>query len=113
MAGTILYVEDEVIDSLETSQLLEEFGFSEVVTAHDLEQARAMVRQKRFSHALLDVNLGNGDRTFDLAEELSRMGVRVVFATGYGPPSLSQGLSGAGYVEKPLVEADLRDALSA
>jgi hypothetical protein len=42
--------------------------------------------------AILDVNL-NGQKTFPIAEALSRRGMPFVFATGYGAGGLSAPLS--------------------
>lgn len=102
----LLYVEDEVIISLETAETLREtFGF-EVTLAHTLDAAKRLVAQECFTHALLDVNLGRGETTTELAHKLSEEGATVVFCTGYSRGEFD-GITQYPVVEKPFRAEEL------
>jgi DNA-binding NtrC family response regulator len=102
----ILYVEDEVIISLETADALHDtFGF-DVTLAHTLDAARRHAAESTFTHALLDVNLGRGETTTELAETLAKTGTTVVFCTGYSRDDFGE-ITRYPVVEKPFRPQDL------
>ena len=110
---SVLYVEDEIIVAIEISEQLREIGFAEVRVAHTLRAARELVETSLPDVALLDVNLGNGERTTDLGLHLREQGVRVVFASGYNKSELSARLQGFAFLEKPIGRHDVEAALRA
>ncbi|SDY28344.1 response regulator [Citreimonas salinaria] len=102
----LLYVEDEVIISLETAETLREtFGF-DVTLAHTLDAAKRQMAKQHFTHALLDVNLGRGETTTELAQKLSEDGATVVFCTGYSRGEFD-GITHYPVVEKPFRAEEL------
>ncbi len=109
---TILYVEDEIIVAIETAQILSEFGFKDVRLAHNLRSAEFEINSGRIDVALLDVNLGNGERTIDLGIELARLGTAVVFVSGYNKSELSERIQGFDFLEKPIETDDLEALLT-
>ncbi|MDJ1015237.1 MAG: response regulator [Paracoccaceae bacterium] len=113
---SVLYVEDEIIVAIEISEQLREIGFREVRVAHTLRTANELVENALPDVALLDVNLGNGERTTDLGIALRENGVKVVFASSYNKTELSERLQSFAFLEKPIgrhdVEAALRSLLS-
>ena len=113
---SVLYVEDEIIVAIEIAEQLREIGFREVRVAHTLRAAKELVEYALPDVALLDVNLGNGERTTDLGLHLRDKGVKVVFASGYNKTELSERLQSFAFLEKPIgrhdVEAALRSLLS-
>ena len=83
----ILYLEDDAIINLSTTQVLEELG-CEVSAAVHLDDAWKIVRQQLPDAAVLDVHL-HGDRTsYELATWLDARGVPILFATGYDTPAM-------------------------
>jgi DNA-binding NarL/FixJ family response regulator len=50
---------------------------------HDLDSALEQVAGGGFDVAVIDINL-HGHQTYQIAEELQRIGVPFIFATGYG-----------------------------
>ena len=63
-----LCLDDEVLVSLDLGDTLREFGIGEVLTASTLESARALVADRRIDVAVLDINLGQGETSFEIAE---------------------------------------------
>ena len=105
----LLYVEDEIIVALDVEDgLTSELGF-DVTTVHNLSGARAALARKDFDFALLDLNLGNGERSTDLGLELARKGVHVVFASGYNRNEISE-IADFKLVEKPFRITDIAQA---
>lgn len=105
-----------MIVALDTEMTLEALGYR-VTTVHTLTGARAALARGDLDLALLDINLGQGERSLELGRLLIAQGVHVVFASGYNRADIAAELTGplarAGYVEKPLDERRLGLALSA
>lgn len=106
----ILYLEDEAIIALDTSDTLHDLGFAQIDLCHSLEMAEAALAAAMPDLALLDVNLSHGRTSLDLGRRLRAEGVPVVFATGYSADSLPLD-STAVVVEKPLTQSALEKAL--
>lgn len=105
----VLYVEDEVIVALDVADgLRDELGF-DVTIAHNLRTAASLAESLEFDFALLDVNLGNNERSYELGAALRNKGVRVVFASGYDRAAISD-LKGYVVVEKPFKLDEIRHA---
>jgi PAS domain S-box-containing protein len=80
----ILVVEDEALLALELEDTLSELGY-DVVTAGTLAEAVSLaVAEPNLSAAILDVNLGNDERSFPIVDLLQTRGVPYILATGYG-----------------------------
>ncbi len=106
----ILYLEDEAIIALDTSDTLRDMGFDAIDLCHSLEMAEAALNGGPPDLALLDVNLSHGRTSLDLGRRLREAGVPVVFATGYSAASLPLDDT-AVVVEKPLTPHALERAL--
>lgn len=109
----VLYVEDEVIVAVVTAGHLRSLGFAEVHVAHTLKRAGEIVDAGAVDIALLDVNLGRGERTTGLGRRLSDAGTQVVFISGYNRSELNAPFEGYEYLEKPVAFADLDSVLAA
>ena len=102
----VLIVEDESLVAMLLETMLEDMGCTVFGTAARIEDALEMIAgDSRPDAALLDVNV------YPVAEALDRMGVPLVFSTGYGQGGLAQGWEGRPTVQKPYTEAMIRDAL--
>src|SRR5690606_32255468 len=83
LAGrTILVAEDEFFVGIELAQTLEAAGADIVGPAWSLGEAERLAAESGIDMAVLDVNL-DGDYALDLAVELRKKGIRVVFATAH------------------------------
>lgn len=101
---SVLIVEDEVIINLDLAMTVETFGAREVVPAHNLEEARAALKDGTFDLAVLDLSLPDGD-AMPLAEKLRGDNVRIVFYSGDDDRTdILAEFPGAGYVMKPATE---------
>ena len=61
--------------------------------------------------AILDVNLGGGEKIYPVADALAVRGAPFIFATGYGPGGLDQRYRQTPVLAKPVGQAALRAAL--
>lgn len=108
---SIIYVEDEIIVAIEIAEQLRELGFRDVQMAHTLRAAQAIVEKQTPDIALLDVNLGNGERSTELGLELRDRGTKVIFASGYNKSELSDRLQTFEFLEKPVARQEIATAL--
>ena len=106
----ILYLEDEAIIAMETSHLLRDLGFQRILSAASLAGAEAALTEGMPDLALLDVSVGRGYSSLDLARKLLEAGVPVVLATGHTALDL-QADPRARVLEKPFSPDDLEAAL--
>lgn len=84
LAGqSVLVVEDQLIIALDLEMLLREQGAVEVHLCGSTEEAFRCLASDPPDVAVLDVNLGS-TTSFPVAQELQRLGVPFIFATGYG-----------------------------
>ena len=104
---TILYVEDDVIIASDIAEVLREIGFAHVLVAPDLGQANAFAKSHKIDFALLDVNLGHGERSMDLGGSLADAGARVAFVSGYAKAELDSFFLDFDFLEKPIAREDV------
>ena len=105
----VLYVEDEVIVALDVADgLSSELGY-DVKVAHNLTVANRLMEQHQFDYALLDMNLGHGERSTELGNRLAAAGTHVVFASGYNRNEIDE-IAYFQLIEKPFQLKDVRDA---
>lgn len=110
--GTALLVEDNYAIALDTEAMLNELGFSKVVTASNVERANRLLKRSDLQVAILDMHLGS-ETSFPVARELISRDIPVVFATGYGSDiSRPPGLESQPLVTKPVELATLAGALA-
>lgn len=79
----VLLVEDQLIVALDLEGMVQQLGYEPVGPASSLEEAAECVARGGFELAILDINL-NDRYVFPIAEELRRLSVPFLFATGYG-----------------------------
>lgn len=106
----ILYLEDEAIIAMETSQVLRDLGFLQISAAASLAGAEKALAEGMPDLALLDVSVGRGHSSLDLARKLLEAGVPVVLATGHTAHDLKADPR-AKVLEKPFSPDDLEAAL--
>jgi CRP-like cAMP-binding protein len=109
----ILLVEDDYLVAADLVQEMSSLGIKVVGPSPSLEAALEMVRSPlAIDGAVLDINLG-GTMVYPLADELDRLCMPFVFATGYDRQTLPLRHADRPFVQKPIHSADLTTALSA
>lgn len=98
---SILYLEDEPLISLDTSEFLSEMGFGNIVTVFKLHSAEMAVSETKFDFALLDINVDKGQTSFELGERLAKTGVPVMFASGNSNDADDLISRGYRFIDKP------------
>ena len=96
-----LCVEDEPLVLIEMSKVLSELGFGRTLTAHRLSLAFELIEATPVDFALLDYDLGYGERTTELGLALRDAGTPVLFASGYQRSDLDPRLADFPFIEKP------------
>jgi two-component sensor histidine kinase/two-component SAPR family response regulator len=107
---SILVVEDEPLIAMMTSRSLKELDAAVVgpfATATEASNALS----SRVDAALLDVNIG-GEYVYELAAELHRLGVPIIFVTGYHAGAIDDRFADAPVLTKPVERDDLAAALT-
>lgn len=112
--GSILLVEDSEIISLDTADMLLDFGFLEVLVARTVAEATDLLEAHgpKLRALLLDLEL-DGESGEPIAEAARAAGLPVVVATGHADVSGHAALVSAPLLRKPYSESDLRLALTA
>jgi len=111
--AAILLVEDQLVIALDAEEMLGAIGAKSVISVASAEEALLTIAQQPPTLAILDVNLGNGS-SLPVADELERLGIPFMFATGYGDTAMiPERMRDLPIVRKPYSIESLRGALSA
>jgi two-component sensor histidine kinase/two-component SAPR family response regulator len=106
----ILVVEDEPLIAMMTSRSLKELDATVVGPFATASEATGAL-SSRVDAALLDVNIG-GEYVYELALELDRRGVPIIFVTGYHAGAIDARFAQAPVLTKPVERDDLAAALT-
>jgi CheY-like chemotaxis protein len=106
----ILVVEDEPLIAMMTSRSLKELEAS-VVGPFATATEASIALSARVDAALLDVNIG-GEYVYELASELDKRGVPIIFVTGYHAGAIDERFAQAPVLTKPVERDDLAAALT-
>lgn len=107
----VLLVEDQMLIAMDVEMMLNDAGIDNVVTAPSAAEALRRLQDFTPDVAVLDVNLGAGTSA-PVAQELQRLGVPFLFATGYGDRSMiPAGCEGVPVLPKPYESEPLMKAL--
>lgn len=105
----VLVVEDEALILLDIEQTLREAGVEQVFTASSSQEALAIMAMTPLDVAVLDLRLGRGDRSDEVARRLRQNNVPFVFLSGSG--EVVDGFDDAPLVNKPFSSEQLVAAL--
>jgi CheY-like chemotaxis protein len=108
---SVICVEDSVLQALEGESLLKEMGFGTVCTAFSYREALYTISTTHFDFALLDIDLGGGWTSLEIARRLRESGTIVVFASGHGFMHSTVGRLGLPVLSKPICAESLLAAL--
>lgn len=108
----VMLLEDQLLIAMDVEAMLEESGFRHVSLARNVAQALDLIAAGKVELAMLDVNLGS-ETSIPVAEELRRLGIPFVFATGYDENSaLPDTMRDVLVVRKPYDSDNLIAALT-
>lgn len=107
--GEILILEDDALILMDIEMTLAEAGYKKLSVHSESTAALARIKESVLAAALLDFNLGKGETSLPVAEELKNQGIPFVFLTGYtdATVSLPNGLSEVRRLSKPFNSTDL------
>lgn len=112
LAGArVLIVEDELVVSWATQDMLEALGCIAIGPAASVSQALATIAAQAIDVAVLDLNL-SGELSYPVADALALRGVPYFFLTGYDAKSIREGYGAEIALQKPLRRHDLVRALA-
>lgn len=103
----VLILEDEPLIAMLLVDILEGAGFTIAGPAYDVAQALTIVSDNNIDVAILDINLGAGATSAPVADELSKLGIPFIFATGYSSSKLRDVDTCRLMVSKPYNEREL------
>jgi CheY-like chemotaxis protein len=95
-------VEDEAMVAMLIEDLLTELGCVVAGVATTADEAMDMVRSLEVDFALLDINLGEGETSFDVAAALGERRTPFAWLTGYGVRGVPPGFVTAPVLDKPI-----------
>ena len=108
----IFIVEDDCVTAMDLAETLAAAGAEIVGPAGTIENAFELLhRRPQLDIALLDVEV-EGAFVFDVADELVKRSVPIVFTTGYERGEIPVRFRGARHCEKPVGIAAIARALS-
>ena len=108
---SVLLVEDQLIIALDAEAMLTSIGAATVETASSVDEALAALKRAPPDVAVLDIHLGM-DTSWPIAEELDRLKIPFVLASGYGDlASVPGAWTGAPLIRKPYDTGALAAAL--
>jgi CheY-like chemotaxis protein len=108
----ILIVEDDCVTAMDLAETLSAAGAQIVGPAGTVEGALELLsRRPRLDIALLDVEV-EGVFVFDVADELVKREVPIIFTTGYERSEIPPRFHAARHCEKPIGIAAIARALS-
>lgn len=107
----LLVVEDEALVAMLIEDLLRDLGCTVIGPVGSVVRALDLLRREALDGALLDVNLGDGEWSYPVADALAARGVPFVFLTGYGQGDVNPRHAATGVLQKPLAPATLARVL--
>lgn len=112
LAGkTVLVIEDESLIAIEIEEMLKQAGNERCLRAPDPDRASQLLSDGPVDAVISDIVLG-GVPTVDLAMEITRRNIPLVFASAYGDSaSLPPPLDACPFVAKPFSPTAVLDAL--
>ena len=107
----IFIVEDEVLIAFEMSDILEDLGFEVVGPSVHVEDAVETAKEAKIDAAFLDVNLGGGMTSEEVARVLRERGIPFMFVTAYDAHQIEFRTSDDRVMRKPVTSAEVLNAL--
>jgi two-component SAPR family response regulator len=99
--GSVLILEDDYLIAASLAQIVVDAGHAVVGPASSVEEAKEAMTEMGIDAALLDVNLGGDDRSFELATWLQAMRIPFAFVTSYSPALMPPAFAPVPVLVKP------------
>jgi DNA-binding response OmpR family regulator len=106
----VLVVEDDPLVSMTLEDMLDSLGVEVSGPARTLDEGFAIMGDRTFDLAILDVSLGR-QPVFPLAEALQDRGVTLLFTTGYDRLDGGARFEGCHVLSKPYTTVSLAEAM--
>ena len=106
----ILIVEDDYFIASDLANAFKKAGLEIVGPVPSLSKALRCLDERSIDGAVLDINL-DGDKVYEVADELLSRGVPVVFVTGYERPSIPDRYRDVPLCLKPVASDTVLEAL--
>lgn len=105
----VLILEDHFMLAVVIEEVLKKAGYEDVHICGTEAEALECIRQHDIRFAFLDFNLGHGQTSQNVAEQLSSADIPFVFLSGYTSilGIIPDGLGELGRLSKPSSEAEL------
>lgn len=81
--------------------LLSDIGYKVVGPAGTVTRALELLALELVDGALLDVNLGGGERSYPVADQLLTLNIPFAFVTGYGNAGVDPKYADVAVLQKP------------
>ena len=107
----IFIVEDEVLIAFEMSDILEDLGFEVVGPSVHVKDAVRTAKEAEIDAAFLDVNLGGGMTSEEVAGILRERGIPFMFVTAYDAHQIEFRTSDDRVMRKPVTSVEILKAL--
>ena len=108
----VLVVEDEFIIALDLSCGLTDAGYEVVGPAGNTAAALALVESAAPDIGLLDVNLGGGETSYQIARGLQARQIPFAFLSGYSLPQVSSEFSKVPVLGKPFTFGEVLEVIA-
>ena len=108
----ILVLEDEYLIATEMKRWLEDAGSEVMGPVPSVDQAMDLIEEGAPDAAVLDVNLGDGDTAYPIADKLASVNVPYLFATGDVQVADASVYRHRPRLEKPFMQGELVRALT-
>lgn len=112
----VLVLDDEPLIGLMLQDYLDELGCDVVGPMTTIEEALAVLAAEGLAvpaGAILDVSLGQDRTSYEVADRLVGLGVRIAFATGHGAEGLKPHYRNYPRIAKPFVFDDIERLVKA
>jgi len=105
----VLILEDHFMLAVVIDEVLKKAGYENIHICGTQEEALDCMDHNNIAFAFLDFNLGNGETSQPIAEQLAAASIPFVFLSGYTSTLgiIPEGLGELGRLSKPSSEADL------
>jgi CheY-like chemotaxis protein len=109
-----MVVEDELLIGMDLVAMLEDWGYATSGPHQSPSQALRAIEEDAPDVAILDVNLGNGQTSMQVAQALDATDTPFAFLSGYEPSRYFKGdaVRHARHLRKPVSESALRDLVA-
>lgn len=108
----ILVVEDDYLIAMELKRWLQTAGYEVIGPVPSVDQALDLIEDEGLDAAVLDINLGDGDTPYPVADRLELLRVPYLFAMGDVQKAKTGRYTEPPLLEKPCSKAEVLRTLS-